>query len=116
MPGPRLSRKRSSAVQLRAAYMRPLRGVSLWGGETIYSNQPKMRQCLCKAVCGNVVGDIICGGLGGIAGVAHGDADPGIFQHRHIVAAVTKGDALLPRQAQMGQRVGQAVGLAAALG
>ena len=83
MPGPRLSRKRSSAVELRAAYMRPLRGVSLWG-ETIYSNQPKMRQCLCKAVCGNVVGDIIRGGLGGIAGVAHGDADPGIFQHRHI--------------------------------
>ena len=74
MPGPRLSRKRSSAVQLRAAYMRPLRGVSLLG-ETIYSNQPKMRQCLCKAVCGNVVGDIIRGGLGGIAGVAHGDAE-----------------------------------------
>ena len=74
MPGPRLSRKRSSAVELRAAYMRPLRGVSLWGGGTIYSNQPKMRQCLCKAVCGNVVGDIIRGGLGGIAGVAHGDA------------------------------------------
>ena len=40
------------------------------GGETIYSNQSKMRQCLCKAVCGNVVGDIIRGGLGGIAGVA----------------------------------------------
>lgn len=57
-----------------------------------------MRQCLCKAVCGNVVGDIIRGGLGGIAGVA----------------AVAKGDGLLPRQAQMGQRVGQAVGLAAA--
>ena len=73
-----------------------------------------MRQCLCKAVCGNVVGDIIRGGLGGIAGVAHGDADPGIFQHRHVVAAVAKGDGLLPRQAQMGQRVGQAVGLAAA--
>ena len=115
MPGPRLSRKRSSAVELRAAYMRPLRGVSLWG-KTIYSNQPKMRQCLCKAVCGNVVGDIIRGGLGGIAGVAHGDADPGIFQHRHVVAAVAKGDGLLPRQAQMGQRVGQAVGLAAARG
>ena len=75
-----------------------------------------MRQCLCKAVCGNVVGDIIRGGLGGIAGVAHGDADPGIFQHRHVVAAVAKGDGLLPRQAQMGQRVGQAVGLAAARG
>ena len=86
------------------------------GEKTIYSNQPKMRQCLCKAVCGNVVGDIIRGGLGGIAGVAHGDADPGIFQHRHVVAAVAKGDGLLPRQAQMGQRVGQAVGLAAALG
>ena len=114
MPGPRLSRKRSSAVQLRAAYMRPLRGVSLWGNNLFKS--AKMRQCLCKAVCGNVVGDIIRGGLGGIAGVAHGDADPGIFQHRHVVAAVAKGDGLLPRQAQMGQRVGQAVGLAAARG
>ena len=75
-----------------------------------------MRQRLCKAVCGNVVGDIIRGGLGGVAGVAHGDADPGIFQHRHVVAAVAEGDGLLPRQAQMGQRVGQAVGLAAARG
>lgn len=75
-----------------------------------------MRQCLCKAVCGNVVGDIIRGGLSGITGVAHGDADPGIFQHRHVVAAVAKGNGLLPRQAQMGQRVGQAIGLAAARG
>ena len=91
-------------------------GASPSGEKTIYSNQTKMRQCLCKAVCGNVVGDIIRDGLGGIAGVAHGDADPGIFQHRHVVAAVTKGDGLLPRQAQMGQRVGQAVGLAAARG
>lgn len=75
-----------------------------------------MRQCLCQAVCGNVVGDIIRGGLGGIAGVAHGDADPGIFQHRHVVAAVAKGDALLPGQPQVRQRVGQPVRLAAALG
>lgn len=75
-----------------------------------------MRQCLWQAVCGNVVGDIIRGGLGGIAALPMGDADPGIFQHRHVVAAVAKGNGLLPRQAQMGQRVGQAVGLAAAAG
>ena len=66
----------------RACPARSSTADDLWGDNLFKS--AKMRQCLCKAVCGNVVGDIIRSGLGGIAGVAHGDADPGIFQHRHI--------------------------------
>ena len=78
--------------------------------------QPKMFQRLRQTVFHNIIRDIIGGGLGLLAGVAHRYADACVFQHRHIVAAVTEGDALLPRQPKMCQRVGQAVGLAAALG
>ena len=35
MPGPYLSRRRSSAVQLRAAHVRPLQGIRLRGDANI---------------------------------------------------------------------------------
>ena len=78
--------------------------------------QPKMFQRLRQAVFHNIIRDIIRGLLGGITGVAHGHADTGVLQHRHVIAAVPEGDGLLPRQPQMGQRVGKAVRLAAACG
>ena len=68
-----------------------------------------MFQRLRQTVFHNIIRDIIGGGLGLLAGVAHRNADARIVQHRHIIAAVTKGDALLPRQPQVRQRVGQAV-------
>ena len=38
MPGSRLSRKKSSAVELRDAYMRPLQGVSLLGEDNLFKS------------------------------------------------------------------------------
>ncbi len=77
----------------------------------LQSNQMEMPQRLRQAVFHNIIRDIIRGLLGGITGVAHGDADARIVQHRHIIAAVTKGDGLLPGQAQMRQRVARPLGL-----
>lgn len=105
MPGPVVQDRRAVMARLQAGHARPLQ-----------SNQMEMPQRLRQAVFHNIIRDIICGLLGGITGVAHGDADARIVQHRHIIAAVTKGDALLPGQPQVRQRVGQAVRLAAALG
>ena len=92
-------------ARLQAGHARPLQ-----------SNQMEMPQRLRQTVFHNIIRDIIGGGLGLLAGVAHRYADACVFQHRHIVAAVTEGDALLPRQPKMCQRLPQAVGLAAALG
>ena len=46
-------------------------------------------------------GDILCGGLYFVAGIAHGDTDAGVAQHGNIVASIAKSNGVFQTDAEM---------------